>query len=132
MARGALHVRAELAANARIFGQNAPEYSSGRKGAIIGRLNEALGSDENRRIVLSWLFRGVPLSSFSTKELSRGAWFALDGWIGSWHDDSGWHVRPDFMVEAMFVVRQAVRDYAAMMFRVDPNGVVASAASLPG
>jgi hypothetical protein len=129
VARNALKVRHDLMGHSRNGGET---FSTGHKGAIIGSLNDAFGSDWNRRIALSWLFKTVPDENFSTKYMTDGEWYALNRWIGSWHEEDGWHVSRSFYVEANAVVRFALKEYAASTFGVGPNGVVANGASLDG
>lgn len=132
MNRSATQIRYDLLADARVYGDKVQEYSRGHKGAIIGTLNKAFGGDENRRLALSWLFRSFPNPKFSSANLQKGEWFALDRWIGSWHDDSGWNVSQDFYREAYRVIGNALRIYASYVYRVDENGLVANGACLPG
>lgn len=80
----------------------------GVRGAIVGYLNEALGGDEYRRIVLGWLFDfPEPLSS---KALLDGQWFALHSWIVPRRDESTGHWVPgeNFAVEARLVLTSAL------------------------
>lgn len=132
MNRSATQVRYDLLADARVYGGRVAELSRGHRGAITGTLNRALGGDENRRLALSWLFRSFPNPKFSSANLQKGEWFALDRWIGSWHDDSGWNVSQDFYREAYRVMSQSLRAYASSLYHVDENGLVANGASLPG
>lgn len=132
MARSALQVKDELQDVARVFRNLAAEPSQGRKGMLIGACESAFGSTENRHLALSWLFRDVPYLEFSTKNLTNGEWYALSRWIGTYIDDEGYHTNDEFGTEALMVVRRAVAEYAAMVLGVDPNGLIANGASLPG
>ena len=57
--------------------------STGVKGAIIGSMTKICRSDQNRRIVLGWLFDydEPPLVEKSTHKLTDGQWCALNYWI---------------------------------------------------
>lgn len=57
--------------------------STGVKGAIIGAMTKICKSDQNRRIVLGWLFDydEPPLVEKSTHKLTDGQWCALNYWV---------------------------------------------------
>lgn len=77
------------------------------KGALIGEMNHAFGGDTNRKICLGWIWTGTgfPLSS---KSLGNGQWWALKEWIGTYHDDSGWHASQQFLSESIKVLEAAL------------------------
>lgn len=81
-------------------------FNERKKGAITGRLNEHLGGDENRHIVLNWLF-GVS----SSKELDDSQWDAVFTWIGFVKDESGsWEIDGRFPLECGLILTRALRE----------------------
>lgn len=76
----------------------------GEKGALIGHMNDAWGSDSNRRACLAWLFPNGR-DERSTKELDEGQWVVLMQWIKPWQDDDGvWRPTPRFEAEAQVIM----------------------------
>jgi len=70
----------------------------GRKGAIIGALDEYTMGKEGRYRVLGWLF-GTG-NRMSTKELKENQWRALYKWCDFYQDeDSNWNVGAGFADE---------------------------------
>jgi hypothetical protein len=91
------------------------EFSQGHKGAMIGNLNEYLGGDAIRHIVLSWIFCNDPefMIPISSKELRDKQWYGLYRWIDSYQDENGeWHVAPNFPQEATWVATCAMLAYS--------------------
>ena len=132
MLRNAIAVRDDITGTARLYRSVTFVMEPRKRGAIIGHLNESFGSDENRKIALSWLLRGDPDENFSTNTLNPGEWYAVYDWLKPWHAEDGWQVRDDFKSEALLVLRYALRVYASRKLKVDPSGVVANGAALDG
>lgn len=87
------------------------DITKGALGAVVGALNKAVGGDENRYIVLGWLFGSPPFYSMSSKELGDEQWYALYKWVGYWknEDDNEWRTADDFESEALAVYSAAIR-----------------------
>jgi len=66
------------------------EITQGQKGAIIGVLNTALGSDAARQNFLGWLVTGE-VSPMSTKALDNKTWVFLLSWL-DWTSADGKHL----------------------------------------
>lgn len=82
------------------------------KGATIGWLNKYLGGDENRRLVLAWLFgKTVPVSS---KDLTDRQLIAIADWLGLHKDDVIWETQPCFAAESSLVLSEAMRWYKTL------------------
>lgn len=80
------------------------DLDRGKKGAIIGAINKAVGGNDNRHSLLEWLF-GVS----STKKLTESQWVALWKWVDFWIDDvNQWHTRSEFETEAMVCLGETV------------------------
>lgn len=89
-------------------------FSPGKQGAITGALNDAVGGNKERRLILGWLFEdGTPMSS---KKLAPQEWNGLFQWIGAKPQEplgggkTIWVERDDFALEARWVYVQAVAD----------------------
>lgn len=92
--------------------------TGGVRGAIIGRLNAASGSDVNRYIVLGWLFGfGEPISTKALKE--DWQWEALYRWIGFYQEDGEWKIDPMFQAEFGKVLVQARQDFGLTFDALD-------------
>lgn len=85
--------------------------ADGAKGALIGYMNEYFGGDDQRHIVLAWLFGSEDKLKMSTKELTDGQWYALSWWVDSRQDDGVWDVGPVFAVESGLVLTEALKRY---------------------
>lgn len=122
MAKTAVGIKADILEGARTYARSTMDVSAGQKGAILGNLNRALGGNSNRKVVLSWLFRGSPTAEMSSKNLSAAQWLALKFWIGSWCDENGiWRTRPEFIVEALIVLKHVLKSIvAAKGNRIEP------------
>lgn len=102
-------------------GLSSPVVERGGKGAIIGALNDVLGGDDLRHMVLWFLFTcdTVPDSRIdapvtyvpkSTKELNEDQWWALFEWVGFWYDEEEgkWHYGDTFAEEALICLVEAL------------------------
>jgi len=103
VARNPYHVKEDMYTQER--GVFVPEPKL--KGAMIGALTKYTGSDDNRHLVLHWLF-GVT----SSKQLDDWMWAGIYTWIG-WHKDENgeWQVSDTFKIELALVLTIAIRDY---------------------
>jgi len=87
-----------------------PEVPPGLKGAIIGILEDTLGSRVARLELLFRLFPGKweTIGEVSTKDLTPGQWNALNRWIKPERVETGdkatWFGNLDFVVEASRVM----------------------------
>lgn len=92
--------------------------SAGHKGAITGHLNKWLGSNDNRYLVLAWLFStNANFEPVSSKQLEEGDWFALSEWVNAEQDEYGhWEVGDLFPIESALVLRAALKDYYSIKF----------------
>lgn len=88
-----------------MFAWDGNPVTDGSRGAITGRLNKYLGSDQNRYIVLNWLF-GVTTS----KKLDDSQWSALYKWIGFFQVEGQWEIDGRFPLECGLVLTRALRE----------------------
>jgi hypothetical protein len=119
MTKSAQEIRIRLQKDVTLYGRSGEAVTSlsdGQKGAIIGEMNRILGGDQNRRVFLGWVFRGLG-KPLSTKLLKTSHWWALAKWVGLYHDDDGWRASPDFQREAVRVMDAALKSY----FRLHPG-----------
>ena len=90
-------------------GSDRDDLAQGKKGAMIGLFNRTLGGDDNRKLLLAWLFdvRG----KMSSKTLDDSQWHALWEWVGFYQDEGEWLTDPRFSVEAMLCLTEAIKAY---------------------
>lgn len=107
------------------------EPTKGLMGFIVGALNLACGSTEQRRLALGWLFTPDEqvMQPMSSKELSPAQVFALKKWIGPQlvRSDSGqesWTKRADFEIEAKWVLARASQAYQFVNWLMERYGRV--------
>ena len=107
--------------------------TAGGKGAVTNLLNNLCGGNDQRKILLSWLFvynDVPPLVPISSKQLSGGQWYALTIWIGANPDDN-WEPSEDFRVECEIARKAAMSAFSARLEDydiVDPDDLVTKAA----
>ena len=87
----------------------------GQRGAVVGVLNRICGGDENRHLLMGWLFSQSEdfFSVKSAKDLSNAQWSALYGWC-DFRKDEERNVRlprPDFVQECLACLTMAIRMY---------------------
>jgi hypothetical protein len=98
---------------------NPPDVEQGIKGVLIRCLHERYATDGDeekakakRYTVLGWLF-GDPtkrIKPMSTKELTRGQWYALEKWIKpSRTVTAKWLPCEEFKTESLFVLSVAIQ-----------------------
>jgi len=115
--------------------------TDGQKGAMIGVMNRVCGDDENRRLLLGWLF--APSKDFfsliSTKSLSDAQWAALYGWCNFQKDEDRnvWLPQERFVPECMACLTEAMRAYHRIKlqykeFLPAPPEIVSVATTLGG
>lgn len=84
---------------------HAAGWNTKQKGAIIGILNTACGSDENRK----WLLKQLTGYS-SSKDLSDAQWYALFQFVKPSTDGGIWHsVTPNFEHLCQIVIAEACK-----------------------
>lgn len=121
--------------------------TKGAKGAVIGMLNKYLFGDNNRKLVLGWLFGDKDkLAPLSTKALTEDQWLRISDWVGMWHDieTDQWYPSGEFQREAGAVLTETIKVYNAltnserdklppidpqMQAAVDVGGVISNANS---
>ena len=99
-------------------------------GALVGNLNKAVGGDNNRYLVLGWLFADPKSTEFEpirSEKMTPQMWHGIEKWIGSTkNDETGkWEVHPAFREEALWVFNIARWEHgnpqALSPAEVDPN-----------
>lgn len=91
------------------------DIQQGLKGAIIGILEDTLGSRIARLELLYKLFPGKweTIGEVSTRDLSRGQWNALNRWISPERIEQGdksiWVGNLDFVIEASHVMEMSLK-----------------------
>lgn len=91
------------------------EFAAGKKGALIGVLNRACGGNDERKIVLGWIFAyddKPPLEPKSSHSLSVSQWLALNLWIDA-DADNNWEPSEDFIVEIELIRKAAIAAFGA-------------------
>lgn len=127
--RTAAEVRTDVLRDVQIFSSMQP-LSKGRKGALVGHLNKALGSDDNRHLFLGYLFgRDGLLTPVSTKDLSESEWWAIEKFVGSFEVDGHWKTQQHFHAECFSVLTESIRAFNGLT-AFPPVGFEISAVSL--
>lgn len=89
------------------------KVESALRGAITGHLNRYLAGDDNRRLVIAWIFDLNKPGSM--KELTSSQLYSLYSWIGAEKNEEGkWEVQPCFAAEAAMVLSESIRWYSMM------------------
>lgn len=95
--------------------------TQGQRGAIVGVLNRVCGGDDNRHLLMGWMFAEniETFSVKSTKNLSDAQWSALYGWCDFRKDEERnlWLPRPEFIQECLSCLSAAMRAYQNMHMR---------------
>lgn len=81
----------------------------GYKGALVGLLNKTLDGDDNRKILLAWLF-GSDEEQLSTKDLTDPQWIALRDWAALTEVAGDWTPAPGFEEEAVLALLNAINE----------------------
>lgn len=113
----------------------------GQRGAVIGIINRIAGGDDNRKLMLGWLFarEGELFDKVSTKALSDEQWAALYAWCDFRKDEERviWMPKDTFATECLAVLSAAMDDYFKVRYTdrgdlPEPPEIVAVAVSLEG
>lgn len=95
--------------------------SKGQQGLITGTLNRYLNGDDNRYLVLGWLFNdkhnNVPIRS---ADLSDDDWLGLWNWLDPMKEESQWAFSPTFPLEAALVLTEALRSAQNRILELPP------------
>lgn len=78
------------------------------KGALVGQMNKCMNGDDNRHLVLDYVYHVS-----SSSQLTAGQWFALGRWVDAQKNDltGKWEVSERFDIEALLIVAEARRAY---------------------
>src|SRR4030042_2447058 len=115
--------------------------TAGQRGAVIGILNRICGGDENRRLLMGWLFAPSKdmFSVMSTKSLTDAQWAALYGWCDFHKDEERniWLPKDNFVHECLACLSSALGDYQPIKVKMrelvpTPPELVSIATSLGG
>jgi hypothetical protein len=89
--------------------------TAGQRGAVIGIINKIAGGDDNRKLMLGWLFakEGDLFDKVSTKTLSDEQWAALYAWCDFRKDEEKiiWLPKDTFSQECLACLSAAMDDY---------------------
>lgn len=89
--------------------------TKGQRGAVVGVLNRICGGDDNRHLLMGWIFAptGTTFSPKSAKTLSEEQWGALYGWCDFRKDEERnlWVPKPEFVQECLSCLTAAMRDF---------------------
>lgn len=131
----AAHVQAcDNLANIRIPTQ-------GQRGAVIGIINRIAGGDDNRRLLLGWLFAkdDEVFNRISTKTLDDAQWASLYAWCDFSKDEEQmiWKPKDTFKQECLACLSSAMDDYFNIQYAEQeelpsPPDIVSLAMSLGG
>jgi hypothetical protein len=87
----------------------------GQRGAVIGIINKITGGDDNRKLLLGWLFAGEGelFDKVSTKTLLDEQWAALYAWCDFRKDEDRviWIPKETFAQECLACLSAAMDDY---------------------
>lgn len=120
--RSAEKIRETIIRNSKLSINKEP-LSKGHKGAIIGNLNEHLRGDNNRHLVLGWIFKSGDTEGISTKELSNSDWHALNYFIDSYKEGGEWKCAENFPVECGILLTRALKDYKGKKAKIRATGL---------
>lgn len=113
----------------------------GQRGAVIGIISKLSGGDDNRRLLLGWLFanEGETFNKVSTKTLNDAQWAALYAWCDFRKDEEQlvWKPKDSFTKECLACLSAAMDDFFNVQYSEQtdlpqPPEIVAVAASLGG
>lgn len=113
----------------------------GQRGAVIGIINKIAGGDDNRKLLLGWLFakEGELFDKVSTKSLSDEQWAALYAWCDFRKDEDRvvWIPKESFSQECLACLSAAMDDYFKVRYSdrgelPEPPDIVAEMVSLGG
>ena len=88
--------------------------TAGQRGAVIGVINKIAGGDDNRKLMLGWLFAKEDLfDRISTKTLTDEQWAALYAWCDFRKDEDRiiWMPKDTFSQECLACLSAAMDDY---------------------
>jgi hypothetical protein len=115
--------------------------TKGQRGAVIGIINKIVGGDENRHLLMGWMFAPdmEHFNIISTKTLNDAQWAALYGWIDFRKDEDHnvWLPQPEFVNECLACMSEAMRAYQRVKYGdqhllPEPPELVAIATQLGG
>ena len=92
-------LKEELRRCMTLFNQHTPFDNKGLKGAIVGHLNKACGSDGRRHQVIEFLF-----DKTSSKDLTSPEWQALSWWVASYQIGDTWFAQSNLQYECEAVL----------------------------
>jgi len=112
VARSPEEVRMQIIKDGTMYNRIVPgqPISRGNQGLITGILNEQLGTDANRYLVLGWLFSGEKHISMRSGLLTDESWYGLLCWISPYKEDGKYKTRPEFPLEVALIYRRAVKE----------------------
>ncbi len=87
------------------------EIPTGLKGKMVGEFNRIFGGNENRRIILGWLFTGSFANPVSTTTLTNAQIAALLNWLSPAHEKDGWTQAPTFRAEAALLYAYVAQEH---------------------
>jgi hypothetical protein len=100
--------------------------TQGQRGAVIGIINRVAGGDDNRKLLLGWLFanEGEIFNRVSTKSLDDEQWSALYAWCDFRKDEDRviWIPKETFSQECLACLSAAMDDYFDVSF-MDADGL---------
>lgn len=113
--------------------------TQGQRGAVIGIINRVAGGDDNRKLLLGWLFanEGEVFDRVSTKTLNDEQWAALYAWCDFEKDEDRiiWKPKPSFAQECLACLSAAMDDYFDIRYTErgdlpEPPDIVANAVEI--
>ncbi len=111
----------------------------GQRGAVIGILNRVAGGDDNRKLLLGWLFAGEGdiFDRVSTKSLNDEQWASLYAWCDFRKDEDHilWIPKSTFSQECLACLSAAMDDYFDLKYLEreglpEPPDIVATAVEI--
>jgi hypothetical protein len=112
----------------------------GQRGAVIGIMNKVAGGDDNRKLILGWLFaEGELFDKLSTHNLTDQQWSALYAWVDFLKDEERiiWKPKPSFNQECLACLSASVDDYFKLKYKdrddlPEPPDILSVAVQLGG
>ena len=94
----------------------------GLKGKMVSMLNSVFSCNENRRIVIGWMFTGSFANPVSTSDLTEAQIAGLLHWLQPEHQKTGWVHATMFKQEAALVYAYIAKEHVKTATWKAPGG----------
>lgn len=86
-------------------------FNRNQKGPVVGVFNLYAGGDLYRRIMWGYIFGSHSQGELSSKHIRLSRLYGLSKWIGSTKEDGVWVTRPEFPLECLWMLGEALEYY---------------------